>query len=203
MKDWHWTNRHHDRPTVGWCGSGSHIVDHPVLDGVYSGVIKSHPEVVFSFIGHMPPEHLRKVPRKNWEIKNAISWWEGNPNNDMTYPRLLAEQGYDIGLAPLIKSQFNEARSMVKWFEYTMTGIPLIASYWGPYLNLRHGTDAYIVDSDKEWSEAINYLLENPNDRKRLIDNSRERIASEFSIEHTISKWRTLFETYLGHGFKK
>jgi glycosyltransferase involved in cell wall biosynthesis len=203
MNDWKWPLRHHDRLTVGWMGSGSHITDHPEIEEVYNKVIEKHPEVVFSFVGHMPPEHLKKVPRRNWEIKNAISWWEGNPNNDMTYPRLLAEQGYDIGLAPIIKSQFNEARSLVKWFEYTMTGIPLIASDFGPYTALRDAKDAYLVNDTDEWVDIIDYLLQNPNERKRLVENSRERIRKEFSIETAIPRWRKIFQDYIGKGFHR
>lgn len=201
--DWHWPLRHHKRPTVGWAGSASHFKDHPLLEPVYQGVIQENPDVVFSFVGHMLPEHIKGMKRHNWEIKPGISWWEGNPDNDMTYPRLLAESGYDVGLAPLIESQFNASRSLAKWFEYTMTGIPIVASEWGPYLDLRDGKDAYLVKSTHGWIDAINHLLSNHADGQQLVATSRERIRREFTIQHALPAWREVFTKYLGRGFTK
>lgn len=202
-KDWTWTLRRHDRKTVGWAGSASHARDHEILEPVYGGVIEKNPDVVFSFVGHMLPEHVKGMTRKNWEIKPGISWWEGNPENNMTYPRLLAEAGYDVGLAPIIESQFNSSRSLAKWFEYTMTGIPMVASEWGPYLDLRDGEDAYLVKTKDGWVDAINNLIQNPHERTRLVANARKRILDEYTIQHTIPKWRKVFSDYLGSGFKR
>lgn len=203
LKDWKWPFRHHPRPTVGWMGSMAHFKDHGVLELVYHEVVLKYPDVVFSFLGHMLPEHIKGLNRDNWEIKPGISWWEGNPDSDMTFPRLMSLTGYDVGLAPLIESQYNSARSLAKWFEYTMTGIPMVASEWGPYISLRDGQDAYLVKTKEGWVEAITYLLENKNERNRLITTARERISSEFTIEHTLPAWGKVFDTHIGHGFPK
>lgn len=200
-QDWHWALRHHQRPTVGWAGSASHAKDHVVLEDVYKGVITENPDVVFSFVGHMLPEHIKGMRRRNWEIKPGITWWEGNPESTMTYPRLLAESGYDVGLAPLIESQFNQARSLAKWFEYSLAGIPMVASQWGPYLDLEDTVDAYLVKTSQGWVEAINYLLKNKDERDRIITNSRQRIHREFTIERTLPAWREVFSRYIGRGF--
>lgn len=204
MGDWTWAKRSHERFTVGWAGSASHAKDHSVLESVYPEVAERNPDVVFSFVGHMLPEHIQSVKglkRKNWEIRPGISWWEGNPENNMTYPRLLAENGYDVGLAPLIESQFNASRSLAKWFEYTMTGIPTIASEWGPYLDLRDGQDAYLVKTQSGWVEAIDHLIKNKNDRERLVATARQRIIDEYSIAKIVPAWDKVFTSYLGAGF--
>lgn len=200
-KDWTLKRKHHKRFTIGWAGSASHSVDHPILEPVYEEIIKKYPEVVFSFTGHMLPEHV-KFPRQNWELKPAIGWWEGNPDNSMTYPRLLAELGYDIGLAPIQESQFNEARSLVKWFEYTMVGTPMIASKFGPYKNLHDGKDAFLCTDTKDWVNAISYLYENTDVRESTVTHARKSIDAKYTINHLLPTWRSLFETYLGRGFK-
>jgi len=202
-KDWTWPLRHHTRPTVGWAGTMAHIVDHQVLEPVYAGVVSEHPDVVFSFVGHMLPDHIKGIQRSNWEIKPGISWWEGNPDSDMTYPRLLSLLGYDIGVAPLIGSQYNNARSLAKWFEYTMAGIPTVASAWGPYLDLASGTDVLLAQTTEQWVEHINHLFKNKHERDAIVDNARERIAREFTIDHTLPEWRSVFAKHLGYGFPK
>lgn len=200
-EDWKYKKVRHKRPVVGWAGMGAHAFDHPVLTGVYDSVIKKHPEVVFSFTGQTVPEHLKGVPRVNWEIMPPTIGWEGD--GGPSYPKLLSNLGYDVGLAPIIESQFNEARSLVKWFEYTMAGIPMVASEWGPYKELVDGDEAYLVKTTGGWINAINYLLENPDDGKRLVENSRARIEREFSPSAVVPTWRDVFEKYLGNGFAR
>lgn len=194
MADWKLQKRTHDRATIGWAGSVSHIKDHAVLSEVYNGVIRENPDVVFSFMGQTTPEQLKVLPRRNWEIKPASDTWE-------RYPRLLAEAGYDVGLAPLTQSQFNYSRSLAKWFEYTMTGIPTIASEWGPYTELRDGQDALLVQTPKGWVEAINYLLKNKHERTNLITTARQRIADEFSTNILAPRWSEVLHSYIGSGF--
>lgn len=197
-KDWNVTRRQYDRPTIGWPASSSHIVDHPVFEPVMKELIKRHPDVVFALLGHYLPEHLDWLPRKNWELKPGISWWEGNPEDGRTYPKILADLGADIGVAPLIDSKYNAARSLVKWFEYTMTGTPLVASEYGPYTALVDNEHALLVNSVDGWVAALDYLLTNPYERQRLVINSAHRITSEFTITHQLPRWREVFSAFSG-----
>lgn len=196
IEDWKLQKRNHERITVGWSGSVSHLKDHAVLLDVYDEVIRKTPDVVFSFMGQTTPEQIKGVPRKNWEIKPATDSWE-------RYPRLLAEAGYDIGLAPLIQSKFNESRSLAKWFEYTMVGIPLIASEVGPYKQLRDGKDAFLVQTKQGWVEAIDYLIKNKNDRDKLVATAKQRIADEFTTDKLIPTWNEVFQSLIGTGFTR
>lgn len=191
-EDWKLPKRKHKRPTVGWVGSTSHIVDHPILEEVYAKVSEKHPDVVFSFTGQTSPELLKGIKRENWEILPATKHWK-------PYPRMLADYGYDVGLAPLIKSQYNEARSNVKWMEYTMTGTPTVASNFGPYKELKDGKEILLADTPDQWADAINKLLDTGGEY--IIKNARDRITREFSIKHTIKSWRETFEKHIKRGF--
>lgn len=196
LADWTVTRKQHDRLTVGWPASASHTVDHTEFEPAMAELVKKYPDIVFSMMGHYMPDHLAFLPRKNWELKPGITWWDGNPKDNRTYPGILADLGADIGVAPLIKSQFNEARSLAKWFEYTMTGTPLVASEYGPYVNLRDNEDALLVQTVDGWVNAISNLIEKPNERQRLVTNSLNRIKSEFTIQHTAPAWREVFNKF-------
>ena len=196
LADWKLQKRTHERLTVGWAGSTSHLKDHEVLAGVATGVLQENPDVVFSFMGQTTPEQLKEIPRQNWEIKPATDTWE-------RYPRLLAEAGYDIGLAPLVASQFNASRSLAKWFEYTMTGIPTVASEWGPYKDLRDGQDAYLIQTKTGWVEAINHLIKNKHDRDKLVATAKQRIVDEFTTDRLIPTWHKVLQSYIGTGFAR
>jgi O-antigen biosynthesis protein len=199
-KDWKYPKKVNTdgRPTVGWAGTSSHMIDHQIIENVLPRVAQKHPDVVFSFVGHINPQDLSwlKVPRHNWAAYEPLTWWD---DGVLTWPQYLANQGYDIGLAPLIDSELNQCRSLAKWFEYTMTDTPVVASNIGPYKNLYHQTDALLCVTDNDWVEAINTLIEQPKLRETYVRNAKSRIAKEYTNP---KEWRTAFERFASAGFK-
>jgi len=200
-KDWNGQRTHHKRLTIGWPASTGHIVDHEVLEPVATEIAKCHPDIVFSFMGHYLPEHMGFLHRKNWELKPGVLWWEGHPTDKRTYPSVLADFGADIGVGPLIDSRYNASRSLAKWFEYTMTGTPMVASDYGPYKDLSNGEDVYLAGPVDKWIEYLSLLIEKPDERRRIADNAKRRIEREYTIQRAIPAWRAAFEAV--RGFRK
>lgn len=202
VKEWDGLRRKkYNRLTIGWAASLSHVPDHEMMIPVYKEIVKKYPEVIFSFCGHyLPPMIENIIPRKNWELKNGIGWWSGHPSGH-TYPKTLAEQGYDIGLAPLIPSQFNAARSLVKWFEYSMLEIPTICSDYGPYSILKK-EEALKCKTSNDWIQAISILIENKDLREIYGERAKQSVIRKYSPGKVISTWREVFSKYSSTGFR-
>lgn len=199
-----WTNikrKKHERLTIGWPASTGHIVDHGIIEPVMKEIVATFRDVVFAVLGHYTPEMLGYLPRRNWEIKPALPYWSGHPKDKRTYPSILADLGADIGIAPLTDSRYNASRSLAKWFEYTMTGTPMVASEYGPYLTLQDNEEALLVQTVDGWVAALTHLIENPNERERLVANALARIKSQHTIERNIGSWAVVFEK--ARGFHK
>jgi glycosyltransferase involved in cell wall biosynthesis len=206
-RDWHGivrARRPDARLVIGWAASASHTVDHSLIFPVMRRIIKKYPFVVFSFMGHMKPEWVfaEGISDKNWCTYPGIGWWNGNPEDPRTYPSELARQGYDIGIAPLIESQFNNGRSLTKWYEYSMLEIPTVASRFGPYTRLGP-EDALLCTTEDDWVDALSALIENEQLRKDYGRAAKQRVLSDFSFPRGGERWREAISPYIGAGFKK
>lgn len=187
------------RTKIGWIASLSHTPDHDMMVPVYRRILEKHPKVLFSFCGHYYHDMLEGIiPKGNYELKSGIGWWNGHPSGE-TYPKLLASQGYDIGLAPLIPSQFNASRSLAKWMEYSMLGIPTVVSNYGPYLELKNDEALKCLVED-DWVEALHFLIGHKRERESYGITAKQRVFNSHA-ESCISGWRSAFATIRTWGF--
>jgi hypothetical protein len=98
-----------------------------------------------------------------------------------------------IALLPLAEHRFNESKSAIKWFEMTMAGAACVASNVGPYAEHVDDTDGYIA-YQQEWLLILKWLIEYPDARRRLWNNSMATIENEHSWQgHNKSLWLDWF----------
>ncbi|MEM2073841.1 MAG: hypothetical protein QXO33_04765 [Nitrososphaeria archaeon] len=78
---------------------------------------------------------------------------------------------FDIGLAPLQDTIFNRCKSALKFYEYSIFGIPTAASNVIPY-SLECN---YLIDNTYEsWFEKLGALISDEKLRKRVAEEARE-----------------------------
>jgi hypothetical protein len=82
-----------------------------------------------------------------------------------------AESTFDIGLAPLVDTPFNRARSNVKLKEYASAGAMWLASPVGPYVGMGEAEGGALV-ADDQWYEAIERYVRDPQPRRQLADRA-------------------------------
>jgi len=112
------------------------------------------------------PAWLRRLPPERSDYPHFARWL-----------RDLAGE-FDVGLAPLIDTEFNRLKSDIKILEYTALGLPAIASPVGPYRNIE---TLEVCDSPDDWYETLSTLI---TDRTRLDERRIE-------VEHAESTmWR-------------
>lgn len=92
-----------------------------------------------------------------------VPWSRNIPAFHRTLPR------YDIGLAPLKRSRFNECKSELKVIEYQAAGVVPVAEDIAPYRRaIRHGVDGFLCRTEHEWKEAIETLVSDSDLRHRM-----------------------------------
>lgn len=169
----------HKTFTVGWSGSPTHHVDWPTA---YHGVrrfMQRNPDTRLHLIGDVPPG-LRATTME------YTRWVKGVEDH-------LTKLDFHVGLAPLLRCDFNASKSPLKALEYAARGIPIVASDTGPYTTfVRHGETGLLVRHDHEWEKCIRFLHENPMERQALSLNAWQQAA-----EHTIEKHaESIMEAY-------
>jgi len=175
-----------DSVVVGWAGSLSHIAEYDLVTEICLRLYEKYEDKIrFAFLGLFPTPLKGKLPDLAWTVHKGAGQWEG-------YPEILANQRFDIGIAPLKETTFNNARSAIKWFEYTLTGTPTVASDWGEYPNCK---GLRLAKTPSDFVKEISKLIESPYERNKLVTESRANLP-------TSAGWGKVCEQYATHGFR-
>jgi glycosyltransferase involved in cell wall biosynthesis len=96
---------------------------------------------------------------------------------------------FDIALAPLAPTTFNESKSGIRALEAMALGIPVVASASLPYVGLVHyGVNGFLAKSTDQWIDYVSTISENPRYRDQLGDRGRA-LASEWTIQKGYVFW--------------
>lgn len=166
-----------DRVVVGWAGSTSHVEDFNIISEVVPQLIERYPHVEFEFAGGPLNPALEQSDRvrrlETTDIQN--------------YNRLI--ERFDIGLIPLVDTAFNRSKSDLKFVEYSMVGIPSVASKLDPYTtSVVHGENGFLATNPKDWLKFTSRLIESPELRVEIATRAQE-FARTRTIDKTIGKW--------------
>lgn len=182
----HWQVRRerpadYDRVAIGWAGSASRGHDVGIIKHVVPQLLDRYPQVDFLLAGDdsnmvfAPHERIRGL----------------EPSTIERYPLTLAE--FDIGLAPIIDSRFNQAKSDLKFVEYGMLGIPTVASFVEPYVRSIVNTEnGFLAKNDKDWLKYLVRLIEQPDLRERVGARAKE-FAETRTIDKNIGLWEKAY----------
>ncbi|MEZ9657988.1 glycosyltransferase [Vibrio sp. 10N.261.52.F3] len=90
----------------------------------------------------------------------------------------------DINLAVLHDDEINGCKSELKWFEAACFSIPSVVSTTANYRDvIKHGEDAYIASTKREWEESLGKLISSSSARKAMADKAQKRVQAEYSVE--------------------
>jgi hypothetical protein len=182
------------RLTAGWQGGASHGAD--------IGLIA---EPVRRFLKRFPRWDLRlagtdyrpsfKVP----DDRARFSRWVQVNDDPKAYFETL---DFDIGLAPLLDTAFNRAKSAIKAVEYFARGIPVIASDVGPYRDvIEHGHNGFLVKEDgHSWLRYLSDLATDETLRLQMGENARRTARERWTIEDNADQWAAAYRALFPHG---
>lgn len=174
-----------DRVVIGWQGSMTHDTDFREVLPALGQILSEFPHVICRFFGSVPMSIVGVIPPERFQ------WSKGVPFD--RYPRFLYYQHFDIGLAPITDSKLNRAKSMIKWMEYGVFGIPCVASNVYPYAKaVTHGQTGFLATSTREWYIALRQLVVDETARRR-VGRAAQRQVWEKHGPLCADTWRTAF----------
>lgn len=151
------------KPKILWCGSSNHFaLPNSGLEGGDFGkdlieFIKKTTDIYdWHFMGAIPKELI------DFKDKFKFLPWK----DIFAYPSYLKSLNIDLGIAPLMKTEFNKSKSNIKSMEYTASGIPGIYTNITPYANLKN-----VCDSDEEMISYIEKMVKDDDYRKETWEN--------------------------------
>ncbi len=137
-----------------YMGSITHAADLALLKAAVGEATKQFPGFKLFTIGVTPDRE---------------DWYEpiGVPSDKRNYPdfvrwlrTILAKM--DFGVAPLIESKFNSAKSDLKFIEYSAAKLPVLCSQVRPYSDavVHKETGLLVPNDDESWTRALLYACE-------------------------------------------
>lgn len=106
---------------------------------------------------------------------------------------------WDLAVAPLLDTPFNQAKSDLKFLEYAALGLPGVFSKLEPYASI-DGDMGLLVDNDPDaWRDAIASLAEDPHKRAGIAERAQHYVKSNRLIRHGADTFLSaMFEVVAG-----
>jgi glycosyltransferase involved in cell wall biosynthesis len=173
------------RITIGWAGGGGHVRDWGEINKPVRRVLL-HPANRDRAELHMigGPDWTDRVRTPRTTVRHT-GWFEWVVDYYLALD-------FDIGLAPLRPSAFNDAKSDVKLLEYSALGIPAIVSDTGPYRATGGHLAAFRARTPREWEDLLRTLLDAENGRRAFGAHSRKWAIGR-TIENNVQLWESAY----------
>ncbi len=108
-------------------------------------------------------------------------------------------QNADIGIVPVKENDWSPWKFFFKTIQFMSLGLPVVASATGSNVEIiEDGVNGFLVETESEWVEKLQLLMENPQLRANLGAGARKTILERFDIRDQFDfiekKFRSLAE---------
>jgi len=190
VKDWDYSHveKDKDKFIIGYSGSNSHKDDLRMVMPAIAKFMNKHSDVYFQLIGAIAKTEIKDYFAGAGFTDSSLNRIQLLPATTIfkDYPKYLSEQKWDIGICPLVDTAFTRSKSHIKWMEYSMYKIPVIASRVYPYFmdidgkeTIKH-EETGLLCKPKEWYDALEKLYSNEKLRNELGTNAYNFIKDEW-----------------------
>ncbi|HEV2453165.1 MAG TPA: hypothetical protein VGY98_02825 [Verrucomicrobiae bacterium] len=175
---------------IGWAGTSTHADDLAIISPAIRHLARKYSgKLEFKFWGYLP-EDLKDVP--------GVTFVRGQIGDVTVHARDIVKNRIDLALAPLVDHPFNQAKSDLKWLEYSIGFTPGIYSTVSPYVNsVEHGRTGWLVDNQSgHWVEAIENLMSNNELRRSIAIQAHDEVLRNRTIRTGANRWEAIFRSF-------
>ena len=187
-------------------GAASHWKDLQLIGNVISKLYEKH-DFLFTIYG-MTGEPLEAAiymynkmlqgnyqPEKNSYYKSAIDFYKQLQRTRMwhvpfmppeLHPKTLAMCDLDIGLAPLLDTEFNRGKSCIKFYEYAAVGTVTLASDVLPYSS---EVNYCAKNTEKDWYNKLEKLIIDQKFRLDILAKQQKWCKENRTVEAIGLPW--------------
>lgn len=176
--------------TILISGTKSHLIDLTFLIPVMKNIaLKYGDSLRFIFWGFFPEElqGLANVSHMEFFVKDYRD-----------YLNALSSLNPDIGLIPLLDTQFNRYKSDIKWKEYCSCKMAVLASDVLPYQSIENGVNGILLPNRAEiWQQQLEELIVNREKCKMLAENGYQTVIQKELLGINLVKWDKVIDFVL------
>jgi tetratricopeptide (TPR) repeat protein len=177
--------------TIGWGGSPGHFADWYEVAPLLQRWLAAHPEVHLAVMCNEFAKPFVQLPAERYHF---------TPFGPL--PRYLEFLGtLDIGLAPLLPTEYNRCRSDVKFLEYASHGVTGIYADLEPYgASVVPGETGLMYRSAQDLLGALDQLVSDPMLRQRIRTQAHAYVSRERRIESHIGQRLEFYRGLISDG---
>lgn len=173
--------------TIGWAGSATHYDDLKMIWRPIKKFLRNHKDARFKVVG------------------SNCDFLSGHPQVDIVtkfagirdYPQYLADLAFDVGVIPVVNRDFNLGKSNIKWQEYSMAGIPSIASNIGEYKEIEHEVTGLLAGDSDSWLLNLERLYDDKQLRDDLSNTAKQYILKNLNIKERIGEYDRIYRNII------
>ena len=183
------------RPTrplvIGYMGTWTHDDDlRMILPALQAINQRYQGQITFEFVGVMArPETVQAL--EGLPIKLIVP-----PSDAITYPQFMpwftSMLAWDIVIAPLQDTPFNQCKSHIKFLDYSALGVAGIYSRVPAYEStVCHGETGWLTENRTEaWERALDELVTNISLRENLTRKATQSLYQNWILTNNGEYWR-------------
>ncbi len=177
-----------DKVIIGFMGGKTHRQDLgsiiPVLQNIRQRYASS---VMLRFWGCMPPQELLGQPDVDWTPLGIQDYAQ--------FADYFNRQHIDIAIAPLEDNLLNQAKSPIKFLEYSALGAAGVFSRLPPYASIvQDGENGCLCNHPDEWEACLAELIENPHKRLEMAAAAQESVKKDWLLSNHADRWRQAYQ---------
>lgn len=196
--------------TIGYMGAASHWKDLQLIGEVVSKLSEKYDFIfkIYGLVGepleaamyayrraladNMTPEsneYFRAALKFDEQVKHLANHgrlWHIPFMPPELHPTALSACDFDIGLAPLEETVFNNGKSCIKFYEYASVGTVTLASNVLPYSDEVNYT---AKNTFKDWYNKLEKLIVDEKFREKILKEQMEWVAKNRSLEAVGVEW--------------
>lgn len=159
--------------TIGWGGSPGHFADWFSVAPLLAGWLADRPDVHLAVMTNELARDFFGLPVERYDFCEF-----GSLAHYLGFLRRL-----DVGIAPLLPTEYNRGRSDVKFLEYASQGVAGIYADLDPYRGvIEPGRTGLLYRTPAELIEALDRLYTDPDLRQRIRGQAYDYVATSRMI---------------------
>lgn len=168
-----------DHIVIGWTGSHSTLKYLKQLEPVLQHIEKMYPKTSVQVIAD-------RAPKLALERLMFVPWSKVSEIRDL--------QSITIGIMPLPDDEWTRGKCGFKALQYMALGIPAVVSPVGVNSQItRHGQNGLFASTPEEWITALQMLILNQDERKRIGEAGKKTVDERYSVSSNEANFLGLF----------
>jgi len=164
-------------PVIGYMGTAGHAADLDMIVPAIVRILEKYPDARFETFGSIKmPKTLAKTFGERVAARPAAASY-------LEFVQLFQTMNWTCGLAPLQDTRFNACKANTKFIEYTVAGMPCIASDTIVYRDSLAEGRGLLARTPEDWFDAMESIINNPIGAHSMLEKAQSALHSNWSAD--------------------